>query len=299
MKNTHTLLIIDNEPFNLNILQGRLIERGFDVVRVADGAQALGVLDENLVEFSAVLFDRMMPGEDGLDVLRQIKKRDVCKNLPVFIQSAATTDKDVIEGIEAGAFYYLTKPFDPELMVTIVNSAITDRENLQAAAAKNKEPKDWIFSLVQSIKLEFKSVRDAKNIATRISTIFPDQEKAQFGLTELFVNAVEHGNLGITYEEKSDLLMNDTWHDEIEKRLNDDKYKKRFASVELKKLKNEIALIVKDQGSGFNWKGFLEMSADRASHLHGRGIALASMISFDSLEYVGNGNEVRCTVKLI
>ena len=297
MENKHTLLIVDDEPFNLDILQEHLEDEDYSVVRAEDGPQALKILEDNEVSFSAILLDRMMPHMDGLEVLKKIKTSDNHKHLPVIIQTAAASDKDVMEGIEAGAFYYLTKPFEPELMLSIVNSAISDLENLQATL-DSQGIDDKLIPLLKCIHLEFKTISEAQNVAGRVSGFFPDPDKVLLGLTELVINAIEHGNLGITYEEKSDLLNNNLWHQEIENRSKEEKYKDKVATIIFEKNDNEIVLTVKDQGDGFDWKNFIDMSAERVYDSHGRGIAMASMISFDSLEYVGKGNEVRCIVRL-
>ena len=54
---------------------------------------------------------------------------------------------------------------------------------------------------------------------------------------------------------------------------------------------------IEDQGEGFDWRKYLEISPERAFHTHGRGIAMSRMLCFDSLEYVGKGNEVRAVKK--
>jgi len=296
MGKQHTLLIVDDEPFNLDILQEHLEDEDYAVVRAEDGPEALKILDENTVTFSAVLLDRMMPHMDGLEVLKKIKESELHKRLPVIIQTAAATDKDVMEGIEAGAFYYLTKPFEPELMLTIVSSAITDSENLQATL-ESSAGEDSLFPMVKSIELEFKTISDAQSVAGRVSNLYPEPDKVLLGLTELVINAVEHGNLAISYEEKSELLNSNTWHDEITRRLKAEEFRDRVATLQLEKSANEIVVTVKDMGSGFDWKNFIDMNTDRVYDSHGRGIAMASMISFDSMEYQGCGNVVRCIVK--
>jgi len=296
MDNQYTLLIVDDEPFNLDILQENLEDEDYIVVRAEDGIEALRILEENTVTFSAVLLDRMMPHMDGLEVLEKIKASEIHKNLPVIIQTAAASDQDVMDGIKAGAFYYLTKPFEPELMLTIVKSAIRDRENLQVTE-DTQNTEDKIFHMIKDVTLEFRTINEGLSVAGRVSSLFPDPDKVLLGLTELVINAVEHGNLSITYEEKSELLVNNTWAEEIERRSNDDKYKGRVATLEINRSESEIALTVTDQGGGFDWKKFIDMSTERVYDSHGRGIAMASMISFDELSYQGNGNTVRCIVK--
>ena len=297
MEKKHTLLIVDDEPFNLDILQEHLEDQNYAVVRAENGREALTILEENTTTFSAVLLDRMMPHMDGLEVLKHIKEHQLHKQLPVIIQTAAASAKDVKEGIEAGAFYYLTKPFDPEVLLAIVNSAILDSENLRATT-ESKQRDDRLFSLVKSIELEFRSISDAQNVAGKVSNIYPEPDRVILGLSELLINAVEHGNLGITYEEKSGLLRNNTWSEEINHRLQSVEYKDRFATLKLEKYTNEIIVYVNDMGSGFDWKDFLDMDTERAYDSHGRGIAMASLMSFDTLEFLGCGNTVRCVVKI-
>ena len=109
---------------------------------------------------------------------------------------------------------------------------------------------------------------------------------------------VEHGNLGITYKEKTKLIQDGAWEAELTQRLVLPQYAGRRASVMLTRDNNEIRFVVADQGDGFDWKPFMEFSPDRAFDPHGRGISMARMLSFDNIEYQGNGNTVLATVKL-
>jgi hypothetical protein len=118
------------------------------------------------------------------------------------------------------------------------------------------------------------------------------------GLHELLLNAVEHGNLGITYNEKTDLVRNANWNEEIERRLSLPEYCKNFATLTFKATQAALIVLIKDAGKGFDWTNYLDFSADRATDPHGRGIATSRALSFHSLEYLGAGNEVRCIVKL-
>jgi len=60
----------------------------------------------------------------------------------------------------------------------------------------------------------------------------------------------------------------------------------------------EVTITIKDQGPGFDWRRYLEMSPDLAFQTHGRGIAMARALCFDGLDYLGVGNEVVCTMKV-
>ena len=196
MSEQSTLLIVDDEPFNLDILQENLEDEGYKVVRADDGPSALEIIEGREHQFSCILLDRMMPNMDGIEVLKTLKKSEEFCKIPVVMQTAAASTKDIQEGIEAGAFYYLTKPFEPELMIAIVNSAIIDFENIQSST-QNKNQIGDIDSLITNLKLEFQTLDEAQRVIGSISKLFPDPDKTIIGLTELVVNAVEHGNLGI------------------------------------------------------------------------------------------------------
>ena len=118
------------------------------------------------------------------------------------------------------------------------------------------------------------------------------------GISELLINAIEHGNLNISYTEKSDLKKNGQWRNEIEHRLRQDEFKNKSAKVKYSKNKNSISITVTDQGMGFDWKKYMEFSPDRAFDCNGRGIAMSNALSFDQLLYNDCGNEVTAIVKI-
>lgn len=292
----HTLLIVDDEPFNLDILQEHLEDEGFNIITAENGEQALDILLNAQTDISTILLDRMMPGMDGIEVLKKVKQEQKYKNIPVIMQTAAASDSDVIEGLEAGAFYYLTKPFEPELVVTVVNSAVTDYENYIASQQAGKEV-DELIPLITNLTLKFKTIDEAHYLVGRIANMFDDPDKVLLGISELSVNAVEHGNLAITYEEKSELLKSNTWKEEVEKRLQDERYKNREVKIEIIKTESDVTLTIEDEGDGFDWESYVNIKAERAYDAHGRGIAMASMVSFDSVTYNDVGNKVTCVCK--
>lgn len=292
----YTLLIVDDEPFNLDILQEHLEDEGYDIITASNGEQALDILLNGRSDISSILLDRMMPGMDGIEVLKKIKLEPKYKNIPVIMQTAAASDSNVIEGLEAGAYYYLTKPFEPELVVTVVKAALADYENYCNLQITAKEI-DNLMPLISQLTLSFKNIDEARTVAGKISKMFPDPERVILGLSELSINAVEHGNLAISYDEKSELLRSNTWKQELEKRLADPRYADKIAVLNVEKTKTEIVVSIEDQGVGFDWASFMDMKTERAYDPHGRGIAMASMISFDSITYNDIGNKVTCTVK--
>lgn len=291
------VLVVDDEIFNLDLIADYLNESGIDVVCVERGEQALTALHESPDRFSAVLLDRMMPGMDGIEVLAHIKKDEKISRVPVIMQTASCGKQNMIEGLNAGAYYYLSKPYDQETLIAIVKTAIRDyqhyvhiQENLKKSVQTLKMMDKGLFN--------FKSLEEGRNLAILLANACPNSERVVLGLTELITNAVEHGNLGITYEEKSSLNAQGIWESEVDNRLALPAHKDKYATVEFNRDDNKITLVITDQGNGFDWRQFMTVSPERAFDSHGRGIALASSISFESVEYLNKGNKVCVTVPL-
>jgi anti-sigma regulatory factor (Ser/Thr protein kinase) len=116
------------------------------------------------------------------------------------------------------------------------------------------------------------------------------------GISELLVNALEHGNLKIGYAEKSNLMRSGTWQMEVERRLSAKENIDGYIELEFKVEADTVQIRIRDQGKGFDWTPFLDLDPERAFDPHGRGIAMARLSSFDDLEYLGDGNEVLATV---
>ena len=140
-----------------------------------------------------------------------------------------------------------------------------------------------ILGQLKEASFQFRTLEEAVNLAHYIANCFPKPEAAVFGLHELMINAVEHGNLGISYAEKTALLLDDGWKAEVERRLGFPENKNKFGSLALKVTEEAIVIHIKDDGQGFDWNEYLELSPDRATDAHGRGIAASRTMSFDSV----------------
>ncbi|HEX2261656.1 MAG TPA: sigma-54 dependent transcriptional regulator, partial [Candidatus Binatia bacterium] len=114
------ILIVDDEPLNLDLLDQELADLGHATERASDGSEALAKLDT--VNPDLVLLDYQMPGMNGIEVLKEIRKRD--ENLPVVIITAYGTIERAVEAVKAGADDFVTKPFDPEHLALVVKKAL-------------------------------------------------------------------------------------------------------------------------------------------------------------------------------
>ena len=121
------ILIVDDEPFNLDVLEQELTDLGYAVERASEGAQALSEVDKLAPEL--VLLDYLMPGMNGIEVLHAIRKTH--KDLPVVIVTAHGSIELAVEAIKAGADDFITKPFDPEHLALVV------KKNLERAKLRS------------------------------------------------------------------------------------------------------------------------------------------------------------------
>ncbi|KUG26515.1 two-component response regulator [hydrocarbon metagenome] len=116
------ICVIDDHPENVFILQDRLEKAGFEIITAYDGKSGLEKIREELPDL--VLLDVMMPGVSGFDVCRSITKDDLTKHIPVILLTALTSTEDLEEGLQAGAFDYVKKPFNRAELLARIKSAL-------------------------------------------------------------------------------------------------------------------------------------------------------------------------------
>lgn len=290
------ILIVDDEDLNLEIITEYLSEH-YQTTSAEDGAIAWEILQNNPDEFDVILLDRMMPNMSGMEVLEKLQSHPTLQHCPVIFQTAKASVSDIAEGLNAGAFYYLTKPFEEDVLLSVVKTAVADRNRYKDIHNRLEQTK-LTMGMLNSASFEFRTLDEARSIASLISNACPEPEKIAMGLTELTINAIEHGNLAITYDEKSELNNNGTWQDEVSKRLLLDSNKNKVATLSYKRLEHHIEIIIIDQGQGFDWQSYMDFAPDRVMDNHGRGIAVANKLSFSQVEYFGSGNKVKAILNI-
>src|SRR5437660_4903396 len=108
MREPPLILVVDDVPDNVDILQMRLESQGYEVVTAGDGEAALAIIRDKLPDL--VLLDIMMPKLDGIATVKQVKADDTLPFTPVILVTERADAKDVIAGLEAGGDEYLTRP---------------------------------------------------------------------------------------------------------------------------------------------------------------------------------------------
>jgi CheY-like chemotaxis protein len=130
---SYAILVVDDNESNRDLLSRRLSKKGYSVTVAEDGNQALRILADQAVDL--ILLDIMMPGINGLDVLRAVRQRFTNAELPVIMATAKTTSDDMVAALEMGANDYVTKPLDFPVVLARVEAQIRQLASSRARAA--------------------------------------------------------------------------------------------------------------------------------------------------------------------
>lgn len=292
------ILVVDDEPLNLDIIDEFLTGKGqpYIVETANDGIEAMEKLEADPEKYDVVLLDRMMPRMSGMEVLGKMNAHPDLKYIPVILQTAKVSKEDVIEGLKAGAYYYLTKPFTSDILHSVVKTAVKDRGFNKALMASLNVTRSSA-KLINNANFQFRNLKDVTAVSSLLACTCDEPEKIAMGLSELMINAVEHGNLEIGYKEKSSLRKKGLWEAEIASRLEQPQNKDKYATIDVINKPDSVTFIITDQGKGFDWSGYMEFDTSRVMDNHGRGIAMANQLYFSNLEYIGTGNKVKVKVE--
>ncbi len=132
----YTLLVVDDNEMNRDMLSRRLARKGYQVKVAEDGERALAVVEEGAVDL--VLLDIMMPGIDGVEVLKILRRKHSQTELPVIMATAKADSKDMVEALGEGANDYVVKPLDFPVVLARVQAQLRTKE--AAAAPVSGEP---------------------------------------------------------------------------------------------------------------------------------------------------------------
>jgi DNA-binding NtrC family response regulator len=183
---TDKILIVDDEAFNLDLLEQELADRGYTVERAHDGAEALRTMEA--LRPDIVLLDYMMPGMSGLDVLRELQSRE--SDVPIIMMTAHGSIEVAVEAMKLGAYDFVVKPFEPDHIALTVQKAL-GLGRLKRGAAAVAEDADERYRLVIGRSASMHHAVDlAKKAAASRSTVLLLGESGSG--KEIFARAI-HG----------------------------------------------------------------------------------------------------------
>ena len=298
MTNHHPhLLAVDDEEINLKILENYLMDSDYQITFAHSSKEAWEYLNSSRYQFDVLLLDWVMPDGDGLELLKKAKQLDKYRHVPAIMISGLSSPSAIAKGLNAGAFYYLTKPLGQDVFFSVLKAALNDLTSVRSFI-DHQDKYANTFNLITEGEFKFRTLHDVNCLVVSLSSMFPHNINTPIGLRELMINAIEHGNLGISYQEKTQLMENNRWEEEVSRRLSLEENIDKHATLSLSKSADALDISIIDNGKGFDWHNFLEISPERITDPHGRGIAIARLFSFDALNYVAPGNQVNVHIEL-
>lgn len=124
------ILVVDDEEDILELVRYNLTKEGFQVECALSGEEGLAKLKKRPADL--ILLDLMLPGMDGLEVCRQVKRNSATEQIPVIMLTAKGEDADIVTGLELGAEDYVTKPFSPRVLLARIK-AVFRRQKQEAS----------------------------------------------------------------------------------------------------------------------------------------------------------------------
>lgn len=294
MSDEKYILVVDDDPTMQMVLQGMIEKAGFKPVIAENGERALQFIEIGGANISVVLLDRHMPDMDGFEVVEKIKSLHSKHSIPVIMQSGSKTPEDIKSAIDAGIFYYLTKPFKIEALQNALHFAI-DQAVLLSILDDRIEHGYTPFSLIKTASFEFRTREEARKMAILLSALFPGPYRVFPGLLSLLMNAVEHGKLGIGYQEKSAMIDRVSFQNEVDALEQKSENRDNIIEVQFIHKNDRFSVRITDKGAGFDWKAWVTFKDEHSSSTHGYGI-LKALGSFDEVKYNTSGSQVMASI---
>lgn len=171
-----TILIVDDEPFNVDYLEQELEDQGYATISASNGQEALDLVAADPPD--AILLDVMMPVMDGFAACRILKENDETRLIPVIIMTALNAVEDRIKGIEAGADDFLTKPVDDRELRARLQTTLRLKKAVEDKVGKLDRAKEHFAKFVpEAVKQRVAENPDAPELAKRdedVSVLFLD-----------------------------------------------------------------------------------------------------------------------------
>ena len=276
----------------LRTLLARLLEReGFDPLQAEDGTKAVELYktESPLV----VVSDIMMPKMDGLTLLTEIRRID--RNATVILMTGQGNEDVLLKALRGGATNFFKKPFAVRELIEEIRKVVEFR--LEAARSSLFSP-----LLVEETKTFVMPRADSpffpiiNQITLQLPCILPTEDilNLKIGIEEVITNAIEHGNLGISFEEKSKAIQEGRLADLIAQKGRESDAAGRSVRISSRLSPERFELSVRDDGGGFDWRNLPAVEPENLLAFNGRGLFLTK-IYFDGVAFNDAGNEVTLT----
>lgn len=290
------LLVIDNNQDAVQYLQNLLADSPYHIIITNDGEAGFNLLLKDPEFFSAIILGQNILNISGIRLLHKINSCGSLKIIPVIMEAETGSLEEMEICIRAGVRYYIPKPIDKSTLPNLIQTAIQDHERYL-----NAEKSTWATKPINSLidaTFKIQTLQEAQSLASLLANECPNPRLAAVGISEILINAIEHGNLNISYQEKTRLHASADWLNEIERRLTLPENRNKFVTIHFSKTPGHINIRISDEGHGFDWRMYQTLDTNRVFDNHGRGIIMARGLAFENMIYHGSGNDVECIIPL-
>jgi DNA-binding response OmpR family regulator/anti-sigma regulatory factor (Ser/Thr protein kinase) len=287
------ILIVDDEVILRNLLVRYMCKEGFEPIEAADGESAVELY--RITRPACVISDVVMPKMDGIDLLSRIRKID--PQAVIILMTGYGNEDVLLKALRGGAANFFKKPFNFQELLDCIRSIVKHKAEID-------ESNFFSESLVEEAK-RFEIAMDKANIfpvinqiSIHLRNIFPQSDiiNLKIGIEEMLVNAIEHGNLDITYEEKNVAIEQGKFGNLIRDRLASSNNVKKRIVVQSRLTNDLLKVVITDEGKGFDWRALPDPLESNFLTYNGRGIFLTK-IFYDEVRFNETGNEVTITKK--
>jgi Response regulators consisting of a CheY-like receiver domain and a winged-helix DNA-binding domain len=175
-----TILVVEDDPEIRELLSYAVAKEGWTAIMAADAEAALAALP--LARPDCVVLDIMLPGMDGLELLRTIKAKPSLKGLPIIMTTAKGEESDVVTGLELGAEDYVVKPYSPKVLVARIRAAMRRRVEIQELPSRPER-------LASSGSISLDSGRHEVRVASNSGEKEVELSATEFSILELFLGS--------------------------------------------------------------------------------------------------------------
>jgi DNA-binding response OmpR family regulator len=297
-----TILLVDDEPLVRKELGGLLEDEGYTVLSAEDGEEGLEAFRRHRPDM--VITDARMPRREGLSLARAILEEDA--HVPITMITGHGSEAMAVEALRLGMTDFIKKPVQlPDLLAAL--------DRMRGALRATKERLDPASTLPPPVQLVSSTHRytvgnDIGAIPDFVSVVVREiapaldsrrRDALHLALREILLNAVEHGNLGVTYEEKTEATERGTLEALLADRASEPRLRGRRVRVEATRTPERISIVVEDEGAGFDWRSLPDPTdPENLLIAHGRGVLLANL-SVDELAFNEAGNCVTLVANVV
>ncbi|MGA2478570.1 MAG: response regulator [Spirochaetia bacterium] len=282
------VLVVDDQETLRALLSRLLIREGFEPIEAADGEQAVALFKSQSP--LVVVSDIMMPRMDGLTLLHEIKRID--RNATVILMTGQGNEDVLLNALRGGATNFFKKPFNIRELIEEIRKVVEFR--LEAA-------RSTLFSpfLVEETKRFVMPRADSayfpiiNQITLQLPCLLPEGEilNLKIGIEEMIANAIEHGNLGISFEEKNRAIEEGRLAELMAERGSQSDAAGRAVHIDARLTSEYFEISIRDEGKGFAWRDLPAVAPESLLSFNGRGIFLTK-IYFDEVTYNETGTMV-------